>query len=145
MIAIEGFGKGMVQATGAGLAFALFDHLADLPDAQRPKVVGSTQHPELFGVGLLGAHPRVWLGRMGVGVAAGDETSRVGSPHKLADARAREFRATVDTEMDGFDNGVLRYAKNAIDLAVRGEELEVAYTATLLEEQTGETEEGNAY
>jgi len=142
LIVIDEFGKGTTPSNGAGLACAVFEHLIDLPDAQRPKVVASTHYHELFESSFLGPHPRVWFGQMSVQISttADDETTEVTYLYRLIEGRTLESHGTVCAAMNGIRKDVIDRANEIIQLAAQGEDL-VAACMAISEEEAAELEE----
>lgn len=145
LLIIDEFGKGTTASDGAGLACAVFEHLLNLPSAQRPKVAASTHYHELFESSFLLSHAHLWCGQMSVAIDSDAEEveDQVTYLYVLKPGRTLDSLGTVCATLNGIDKETVDRAIDIIQLAARGEDL-VSACVQLSEGEVGELEVAEA-
>ena len=143
LLVIDEFGKGTAASDGAGLAAALFEHLAQLQDSKRPKVLAATHFHEIFESDLFRASSNTAFAHMEIRLDPETVSTRnhVTYLYNLRTGISSASFGTVCAAMNGISEEVIRRAEELALLAARGENL-VAACATLTENEERDLVEG---
>lgn len=142
LLVIDEFGKGTRSVDGAGLACAVFTHLAALGTAA-PKVLAATHFHEIFGDernGFLApaSTPALQLGHMEIRVAADARGAEepVAYLYNFRPGRSLASFGTCCAAMNGVAGDVVRRAEGLMALMAAGEDL-VAACAVMTGDEAG--------
>ena len=142
LLVLDEFGKGTAAADGAGLTASLFEYLAGLERAKRPRVVAATHFHEIFEGGLMDTDGAVAFAHMDIHLDD-NETTRGQQVTYLYSLRAGLSTASfgsVCAALNGIDGAIVQRAEDLASSAAKGEDL-VAACATLSRSEVADLQE----
>ena len=122
LLIIDEFGKGTAANDGAGLAAGLFEHLASLGNAKRPRVLAATHFHEIFVSGILQTNANIAFAHMEIRLdeKSDDAREQVTYLYNLRAGPSSDSFGTVCAAMNGIADAVVQRAESLALIAARG-------------------------